>query len=95
MDLTMQIRLLPRSIGFPIDAWYIISPPVQYLDTFRLSDLDMFDANISVFDYVLSKGRMTLDDIVSNENIVSSLKNIQILMPIHTVVDMKWILKED
>lgn len=95
MDLTMQIRSLPRSIKFPIDAWHIISPPVQYLDTFRLSDLDMFDTNISVFDYVLSKGWMTLDDITSNENIVSSLKNIQILMPIHTVIDMKWMLKED
>ena len=95
MKIKMHIQSLPRQVKFPIYAWHTVSPPVQYLDAFNLSDLDTFDADILVYGYVLSNGRMMLEDIASGNNVVSSLKKIQILLPINTTINMKCVLKED
>ena len=95
MKIKMHIQSLPRQVKFPIYAWHIISPPVQYLDVFRLDELDQYDADILAFEYILSRGRMFLSDIASHDNLLESLKSIQLNIPIKEAIKMHGVLRED
>ena len=94
MNFTMCIHPQQR-IGFPVAAWHLVSPPVQYLDAFRLDALDEYDANILAFDYILLRGRMSLSDIALSNDISGSLKPIQFNIPIKTTIKMQGVVRED
>lgn len=95
MTFKMCIQSSPRQVQFPIEAWHLVSPPVQYLDAFRLDDLDEYDANILAFDYILLLGRMSLSDIALSNDILGSLKPIQFNVPIKTTIKMQGVVRED
>ena len=95
MKIKMHIQSLPRQVKFPIYAWHIISPPVQYLDVFRLDELDQYDADILAFEYILSRGCMFLSDITSHDDALKSLKSVQLNIPIKATIKMQGVVRED
>lgn len=92
MNLTMQIRRQPQRIDFEINAWYVVSPPVQYLGPLLLSDLDPFDVDILIFESVLPKGRMLLSDIVTDDDLIYALKPTQLCVPVYTTIEIPRIM---
>lgn len=95
MKFTMHFEPSPRSIAFSIAAHYPVSPPVQYLDDFCLTDVDTYDIEIEVFDYVVSRGWIALSDIITAADEILNLKSCQLRMPVCESMLMQEIVGPD
>lgn len=93
MNFTMQIQRQPKRIDFEVNAWYAVSPPVQYPGPLLLSDLDPFDVDVLVFESILPKGRMLLSDIVTDDDLIDALKPVHLHIPIYTTIGIPRIMK--